>query len=242
MAEPVLNVEQLVVAFQGARAVDSIDLAVPAGSVYALLGGNGAGKTTTLNCLLGFVRPTSGRVAVGGIPLAEDPAGARRLLAYLPENVALYPYMSGEENLRYFCEIAGLRLDRQRLGQHLLNAGLARSAHTTRLGQYSKGMRQKVGLAIAYARRARAMLLDEPTSGLDPGAAHELSQRLRHAADEGMAILMATHDIFNARQVADRIGIMQRGRLVAEFDASSVTHDELERTYLAHAGAAREHA
>lgn len=84
------------------------------------------------------------------------------------------------------------------------------------------------------------MLLDEPTSGLDPGAANELSQRLRCAADEGMAILMATHDLFNARQLADRIGIMQRGRLVAEFDARSVTHEELERSYLAHAHAARE--
>lgn len=240
MADPVLNVEQLVVEFQGTRTVDAIDLTVPAGTVYALLGGNGAGKTTTLNCLLGFVRPTSGRVSVGGIPLAEDPSGARRLLAYLPENVALYPYMTGEENLRYFCEISDLKMDRACLRQHLTEAGLAPTAHSVKLGKYSKGMRQKVGLAIAHARRAQAMLLDEPTSGLDPGAANELSQRLRQAANGGMAILMATHDLFNARQVADRIGIMQRGRLVAEFDASSVTHEKLEHTYLTHAGTALE--
>ncbi|MDD2989041.1 MAG: ABC transporter ATP-binding protein [Zoogloea sp.] len=240
MADPVLNVEQLVVEFQGSRAVDAIDLKVSAGTVYALLGGNGAGKTTTLNCLLGFVRPTSGRVSVGGIALSETPSAARRLLAYLPENVALYPYMTGEENLRYFCEIADLKMDRARLRQHLTEAGLASAAHSVKLGKYSKGMRQKVGLAIAHARRAQAMLLDEPTSGLDPGAANELSRRLRQSANSGMAILMATHDLFNARQVADRIGIMQRGRLVAEFDASSVTHEELEHTYLTHAGTARE--
>lgn len=240
MTDPMLKVAQLVVEFQGARVVDSINLAVAPGVVYALLGGNGAGKTTTLNCLLGFVEPTSGTLTVGGIPLQEHPVAARRLMAYLPENVALYPYMSGEENLRYFCEIADLQVDGRGHGQYLVNAGLAPSAHKIKVGKYSKGMRQKVGLAIAYARQAKAMLLDEPTSGLDPGAANELSQRLRCAADEGMAILMATHDLFHARQLADRIGIMQRGRLVAEFDARSVTHEELERSYLAHAHAARE--
>ena len=102
---------------------------------------------------------------------------------------------------------------------------------------YSKGMRQKVGLAIAQARQASAMLLDEPTSGLDPAAAHEFTQSLLLAKRAGMGVLMATHDLFNALQAADRIGILKEGRLVAEFDARDVDQGELERIYLQHARA-----
>lgn len=114
-------------------------------------------------------------------------------------------------------------------------SGLPAQAHSQRVAAYSKGMRQKVGLAIAKARQARAMLLDEPTSGLDPSAANEFARGVLDARDAGMAVLMATHDLFNALQVADRIGILREGRLVAEFDARGVAHDELERIYLEHA-------
>ncbi|WP_340120715.1 ATP-binding cassette domain-containing protein [Methylobacter svalbardensis] len=117
----------------------------------------------------------------------------------------------------------------------LANTGLQTDAHDRRVSTYSKGMRQKVGLAIASAKQAKVMLLDEPTSGLDPSAANDFAQRIRAAADLGMAVLMATHDLFNAKQVADRIGIMKAGRLVEEFDAHTVAHDELEHKYLAHA-------
>ena len=102
------------------------------------------------------------------------------------------------------------------------------------MATYSKGMRQKVGLAIAHAKAARAMLLDEPTSGLDPGAANDFAERVRAAADGGMAGLLATRDLLNAREGAARIGILREGRLVAEFDARTVSHAELERAYLAH--------
>lgn len=235
MSPFILQARQLVVLRDGRRTIDALDLSVPAGTVYALLGGNGAGKTTTLNAFLGFVKPATGEVSVDGVDVQEDPQAARDRLAYLPENVALYPYLSGVENLQYFCTLARIRVDASQAQDLLRSAGLQAAAYPQRASTYSKGMRQKVGLAIAHAKRAKAMLLDEPTSGLDPSAANDFAARVRAARDQGMAVLMATHDLFNAKQVADRIGIMREGRLVEEFAAHTVGHDALERIYLAHA-------
>ena len=241
-AAPLLEARGLVIRRGTRVTLDTLDLRVCAGSVYALLGGNGAGKTTTLNALLGFVPAAAGQALVDGIDATLDPQAARARLTYLPENVALYSYLTGIENLQYFCALSGLRITSGEAGALLESAGLASEAHARRVGGYSKGMRQKVGLAIAKARRARAMLLDEPTSGLDPAAANEFARSVLAARDAGMAILMATHDLFNALQVADRIGILREGRLVAELDARDVAHEELERIYLRHARAAEETA
>lgn len=230
---PVIQILKLVVERGQQRVIHELDLSIPAGTVYALLGGNGAGKTTTLNTLLGFIKPVSGTVTINGI-CAQSQGVQRPSLAYLPENVALYPYMSGVENLRYFCMLAGISLSRHDASMLLQEMGLDAHFHAKQVKTYSKGMRQKVGLAIAHARHASAMLLDEPTSGLDPGAANDFAQRIRAASEAGMAILMATHDLFNAKQVADRIGIMKEGRLVEEFEAHTIAHDELEHKYLAH--------
>lgn len=232
----IIQIRQLVVNYSGRAVVDRLDLSIKSGCVYALLGGNGAGKTTTINALLRFVEPASGSILIDNIPLEADPDAVRQL-AYLPENVALYPYMSGVENLCYFCALAGTSLAKDNARALLEGAGLPAHAHDMRVSAYSKGMRQKVGLAIAYARKAKAMLLDEPTSGLDPGAANDFAHRIRAAGNAGIAVLMATHDLFNAKQVADRIGIMKEGRIVAEIDAHRVGHQELEDLYLAHARA-----
>ncbi|CAM4040408.1 ABC transporter ATP-binding protein [Bordetella tumulicola] len=230
-----LQTHDLTVNFGAKRAIDRLCLTVPAGCIYALLGGNGAGKTTTLSVFLGFVRPAAGEIYVGGRRVDQQPEAARDRVSYLPENVALYPYLTGLENLRYFCALAGLRLSANEAAARLAQAGLQLDAHGVRVQRYSKGMRQKVGLAIAYAKGAVAMLLDEPTSGLDPAATNDFSTQLQRAARDGLGILMATHDLFNALQVADRIGIMRAGRLLEEFDAHRVSHAELEATYLAHA-------
>ncbi len=232
---PVLEARGLTVRRGGRVTLDALDLAVPAGCIYALLGGNGAGKTTTLDALLGFVPAAGGAALVDGIDASRQPRQARARLAYLPENVALYPHLSGEENLRYFCTLSGLTVAPAAARAALAAAGLPAAACGRRVSGYSKGMRQKVGLAIARARRARAMLLDEPTSGLDPAAAHDFAQGLLQARADGMAILMTTHDLFNALQVADRVGILREGRRVAEFDARAMDHGALERIYLAHA-------
>lgn len=231
----VLEAKNLIVNYKQHCAIDSLNLRVPKGCVYALLGGNGAGKTTTISTFLTFNSPTSGAVLIEGESPHANPDLVRAKIAYLPENVALYEMMSGVENLTFFCTLAGITITREQAQQLLSESGLQDDAHCKRVSMYSKGMRQKVGLAIASAKHAKAMLLDEPTSGLDPSAANDFAQRIRTAADNGMAVLMATHDLFNAKQVADRIGIMKSGRLVEEFDAHTVQHDELEQKYLAHA-------
>ena len=213
-------------------ALDDLTLDVAAGELCCLLGPNGAGKSTTINCLLGFLTPTSGEARIGGIRVDQNPAAARAQLAYIPENVMLYPYFTGLENLAFFSELAGQRYTKAELESLLARTGLAADDIGRRVSAYSKGMRQKVGIAIALAKRATALLLDEPTSGLDPKASNEFSALLRQLRGEGTAILMATHDLFRVREVATSVGIMQRGRLVHHFPASERSSQELEALYL----------
>ena len=220
--------------FGAHRALDGMDLQVPGGEVYALLGANGAGKTTTIHLLLGFLRPDEGQVRVDGIDPAAEPQRARTVTAYIPEQVALYPNLSGLENLAYFAALAGHRLADAEGRTLLQRAGLAPEEADRRLGAYSKGMRQKVGIAIALAKQAKVLVLDEPMSGLDPQAAGEFCALVRQVAKGGSAVLMATHDIFRARQVADRIGILRAGTKRAEVKAADLDAHELQALYLKH--------
>ena len=200
--------------------LQGLDLAVHAGEIYALLGANGAGKTTTLSLFLGFVRPRSGQVRVQGADPAAEPALARSRLAYIPENVALYEQLSARENVAYLLELAGQPAGAAVIGQALSAAGLDAAAHDRRVAGFSKGMRQKVAIALALARKVPALLLDEPTSGLDPQATAEFSRLLIQLRGQGVAILMVTHDLLGAADVADRIGFIAGGRLVEEVAAS----------------------
>jgi ABC-2 type transport system ATP-binding protein len=228
-----IELNDVVKQYGGLRAVNQLSLQVSPGEVYALLGPNGAGKTTTIRMLLGFVAADAGNVRAGGFSLPAQAADARRTLAYIPEQVNLYGKLSGIENLNYFSQLAGKRHGRRELEAMLAQAGLQSAAATQRVEKYSKGMRQKVGIAIALAKDAKILLLDEPTSGLDPAAANEFTARIREVAARGISVLMATHDIFRAHQVAQRIGVLARGRLVAERHAADVTLQALESEYLA---------
>jgi ABC-2 type transport system ATP-binding protein len=215
------------------QALNRLDLDIAPGEIFCMLGANGAGKTTTIKLLLGFLVPTSGRAIVGGIDVQADPAAARRNVLYLPEQVALYGELSGVENLAYFAGLAGVpERTPARLHGWLEQAGMPAAAMARRASGYSKGMRQKVAIALSIARQARALLLDEPTSGLDPQASAEFHQLLLRQRDAGAAVLMATHDLFRAREVATTIGLMRDGRLLRTFAASDVTARELEQLYL----------
>jgi ABC-2 type transport system ATP-binding protein len=218
-----------------AWALQSLELEVAPGEIQCLLGANGAGKTTTINLFLGFLEPSQGAAFVNCAEVARDPRAARAQLGYVPEQVSLYPTLTGLENLAYFTRLAGRSgSDVARLRQLLERVDLAAGAADLRVEHYSKGMRQKVGLAIALAKDARALLLDEPLSGLDPKAANEFCALLLKLAAGGAAVLMATHDLFRAREVATRIGIMKRGRLLDNFTAAELSHAQLERLYLDH--------
>lgn len=218
--------------FKGLQAVNQLSLTVAEGEIYGLLGSNGAGKSTTLNMLLGFLKPDYGKTLVNGIDSSSDADEARKQIGYIPENVNLYPYLTGIENLDYFCKLAGKKYSKSELSDFLTVCGLQAEAHNKRTETYSKGMRQKVGIGIAYAKKAKVYLLDEPASGLDPLASNELSVLLKKLAAEGAAILMASHDIFRVRETCNRIGILKHGVLIKEMQTSDVTANELEKIYL----------
>jgi ABC-2 type transport system ATP-binding protein len=231
----VLRAEALSKRFGNDLALDSLNLSVANGEIVCMLGANGAGKTTTINLFLGFLEPSAGRVLVDGLDVPANKTAARRQLGYVPEQVALYPSLSGLENLEYFMRLGGgVATNEQHLRGLLDKVGLDQAAATRRVQDYSKGMRQKVGLAIALGKNAQALLLDEPLSGLDPKAANEFCSLLRVLASEGKAVLMATHDLFRAREISDKIVIMKGGRMVDALQTSSLDNASLEKIYLQH--------
>lgn len=232
--DPVFVAERVVKRFGAQVALDGLDLSVGRGEVVCLLGANGAGKTTTIHLFLGFLAPTEGTVTVDGIDPALDPMAARRRVAYVPEQVSLFPLLTGIENLDYLVRLSGARPARADLLRWFAQAGLDAGAADRRVAHYSKGMRQKVGIAVALAKGARGLVLDEPLSGLDPQAANDFTTRLKALRDGGAAVLMATHDLFRARDLAQRVVILKRGRAVQTIETAGLGHAELESVYLAH--------
>ena len=230
-----LEARTLSMRFGNTLALDGVSLLVESGEIYCLLGANGAGKTTLVNVFLNFIKPSGGQALVDGMDVTQEPLLTKQRLAYIPEQVMLYGPLSGLENLRYFAALATGRVSaRQELLALLASAGLDSNVAERRVSTYSNGMRQKVGIAIALAKNARALLLDEPTSGLDPKAAAEFSQLLRDARDRGVAILTTTHDLFHAKQTGSRIGIMREGKLVTQMPSRELSHADLEALYLEH--------
>lgn len=215
-------------------ALKSLNLQLSPGEVFCLLGQNGAGKSTTINLFLGFIAPTAGAAYLGGLEVARHPLEIKKLLAYIPENVLLYPHLTGLENLALLSSLAGFKYRESELRDYLAQAGLPPEAAQRRVGTYSKGMRQKVGIASAVAKRAQVLLLDEPTSGLDPKASNEFSTLLQQLSTQGTAVFMATHDIFRAKEVGTRVGIMREGELVDVRPTATLDARELEQLYLTH--------
>tara|TARA_Y100001980_G_C14507186_1_gene282721 strand:- start:136 stop:846 length:711 start_codon:yes stop_codon:yes gene_type:complete len=228
----IISVKNISKNFNDNLAVDRLSLEINKSEIYGLLGHNGAGKSTTINILLGFLQPDSGTAIINGIDISKNHNLARKSIGYISENVSLYPYLSGAENLDYFCKLSGKSFSQSRLKDLLNECGLENEVHQNRTETYSKGMRQKVGIAIALAKEAKVYLLDEPASGLDPLASNELSSLLKKLASQGAAILMASHDIFRVRETCDRIGIIKTGELVKEMNTSDVSTNELENIYI----------
>jgi ABC-2 type transport system ATP-binding protein len=227
-----IAVNQLVKCFEERLAVDAVSFRVSPGELFALLGPNGAGKTTTLNCLLGFLAPDGGNTEIAGIDVAARTHEARKHLAYIPEQVGLYGNFTALENIEYFGALSGKAHSQADLRAFLADAGIDSPNQDRRVATFSKGMRQKVAIAITLAKNAEALLLDEPTSGLDPSAAYEFSRLLHTLRERGVAIVMATHDLFRAREDATHIGIMRHGRLARTLSASEIGHADLQALYL----------
>ena len=228
----IISIKNITKRFGRFEAVKDLSIQIKEGEIYGLLGSNGAGKSTTINILLGFLEPDKGEAFIDGINVTANVDSARKKIGYISENVNLYPYLTGIENLNYFCKIAGEDYNDEALSKILNDCGLDSDAINKKVGSYSKGMRQKVGIAIAFAKKAKVLLLDEPASGLDPLASTELSITLKSLAKKGAAVLMASHDIFRVRETCDRIGILKNGTLIDQMDTSKVTTNELEKIYI----------
>ena len=227
-----ISLKNITKSFGGFEAVKNLSIEITEGEIYGLLGSNGAGKSTTINILLGFLEPDEGEAFIDDIDVTANEDSARKKIGYISENVNLYDYLTGIENLNYFCKIAGEDYNDEALSKILNDCGLDSNVINKKVGSYSKGMRQKVGIAIAFAKKAKVLLLDEPASGLDPLASTELSSTLKSLAKKGTAVLMASHDIFRVRETCDRIGILKNGSLIDQMDTSKVTTNELEKIYI----------
>ncbi len=215
------------------KAVQGLSLTIEPGEIFCMLGANGAGKTTTLMVSLGFTEPTTGSVKICGIDVAKDPLEAKKHVAYVSENVMLYGNFTARQNLDFFTKLGGVKdATDQAYEQVLARVGLQQDAFNRRVKGFSKGMRQKLGIAIAIMKDAEVILLDEPTSGLDPRSGAEFLHLLAALRAEGKAIWMTTHDIFRAKEIADRVGIMVAGRLVQVLTREELQQQDLEALYV----------
>jgi len=223
MHQPLLSQPQLALDIRGLAkrferpAVDGLDLAVREGEFYALLGPNGAGKTTTLRMIAGLIRPDAGSIQVAGIDALAEPVAAKTIIAWISDEPMIYDKLTPEEYLEF---VAGLwsvepELARSRAAELLHWLGLAAHARE-RCEAFSKGMRQKVALAGALIHAPRLIILDEPLTGLDAGSARQVKSVLRERTRAGATVIMTTHILEVAERMADRIGVIARGRLIAE--------------------------
>jgi ABC-2 type transport system ATP-binding protein len=207
----------------GIKAVDGVDLAVAEGEIYGFLGPNGAGKTTTVRMLTTLLRPTGGRATVAGLDVVEDPGGVRRKIGVALQEAALDPLMTGRELIHLQATLHALPPERGReLGDSLLaRVGLTQAADR-RVGTYSGGMRRRLDLASALVHSPQVLFLDEPTTGLDPVSRKAIWEEVRELNDEGTTVFLTTHYLEEADRLADRVGIISGGRLVAEGTPSAL--------------------
>lgn len=217
----------------GVLALDHLNLEVSEGEIFCLLGANGAGKTTTINLLLNFIEPTEGTAEVNGVDVTSYPLDAKKHMSFVSENVMLYPNFSARQNLDYFARLGGKRhLVKDDYYNILRRVGLEESAFEKKLKSFSKGMRQKTGIAIAIVKDSPVIILDEPTSGLDPKAADEFVHLLEELGEEGKCIFMSTHDIFRSKDMATTVGIMKTGKLITTLTQKELLKEDLEKLYL----------
>jgi ABC-2 type transport system ATP-binding protein len=214
----------------GVRALDSLDLVVPDGHLCCLMGPNGAGKSTTINLFLDYIEPTAGVALVDGINAHSDPLESRRRVAYIPEQVSLYGTLSARQNIAFFAGLTGQRgVDYVAC---LRPVGLEEAVLSRRVETFSKGMRQRLALAIALLKGSRNLLLDEPTSGLDPQGASIFVDLLSRLREEGYAILVSSHDLYRITEISDTVAIMTNGRLCESLRGAEIHKGTVNHTIL----------
>ena len=233
MADFVLRADGLVKRFGDRTAVDHVGFTITAGETYGLLGPNGAGKTTTINMVCGILQPDAGSVLVAGQPIRVDSTAAKATIGFVPQEIALYPDLSGRENLRFFGRLEGLtgRALEQRVDAVLEVVGLAERADD-RVQDYSGGMQRRCNIAAGLLHQPALLVLDEPTAGVDPQSRNQILESIEALGAEGMAVLYTTHYMEEAERLCDRIGIMDEGRLIAEGTRRELVRSIAEASHL----------
>ena len=211
----VIAADGLTKRYANASAVDGISFDIKKGEVFGLLGPNGAGKTTTILMMLGLTEISSGQIRVLGFDPARQPLQVKRRVGYLPDSVGFYDQLSAVENLSYTAKLMGLSLKerRFRIEQALTRVRLDDVAHK-RVATFSRGMRQRLGLAEIIVKKAEIAILDEPTSGLDPQATLEFLELIRELKAEGITVLLSSHLLDQVQRICDRVALFQSGRIV----------------------------
>ena len=217
----------------GLLALDHFNITVEPGEIFCMFGANGAGKTTAINLILGFIPPTEGTAFVEGVDVVKEPLRSKDHISYVSENVMLYGNFSAYQNLDYFSRLAGKRnLKKTDYADVMRRVGLQENAFDMRIKNYSKGMRQKLGIAVAILKDAPNLILDEPTSGLDPKSGQEFLELLLELKDKGKSIFISSHDIFRAKYIADRVGFMLQGKLVMMKTSDELQGEDLNKLYV----------
>ncbi len=217
MGDLVVETRGLTKRYEEVVAVDHLDLRVHEGEVFGLLGPNGSGKTTTILMLLGLTEPTEGTVRVLGFDPVRQPLSVKARVGYLPDQVGFYDELTARENLIYIAKLNGLRRSEayRRIDEALERMGLSEVADR-RVATFSRGMRQRLGVAEILIKQPRLIILDEPTQGLDPEAALGFLDIIRDLSAEGISVLLASHLLYQVQAVCDRVGLFHRGRMVLE--------------------------
>jgi len=217
----------------GLLALDHLNLRVEPGEIFCMFGANGAGKTTAINLILGFIPPTEGTAFVEGVDVVKEPLKSKEHISFVSENVMLYGNFSAYQNLDYFSRLAGKRnLKKTDYADVMSRVGLQKKAFDMRVKNFSKGMRQKLGIAFAILKDAPNLILDEPTSGLDPKSGKEFLDLLLELKAREKSIFISSHDIFRAKFIADRVGFMLQGKLVMMKTSEDLQGEDLNKLYL----------
>jgi ABC-2 type transport system ATP-binding protein len=221
--------------YNGVVAVDNLDLTVRQGEVFGLLGPNGAGKTTTILMLLGLTEPSAGSVRVLGFDPARQPLSVKARVGYLPDQVGFYDGLTARENLVYIARLNGLRREEahRRIDAALAQMGLSEVADR-RVATFSRGMRQRLGVAEVLLKQPQLIITDEPTLGLDPEAAREFLELIRSLKASGITILLSSHLLHQVQAICDRVGLFHRGRMVLEGSVGELAQRVLGGAYRIH--------
>jgi ABC-2 type transport system ATP-binding protein len=235
-----LSIHGLSKTYRGAAApaVDSLSLEVAAGEIFGFLGPNGAGKTTTIKAIVGLLRPDSGRIVVDGIDAWADPIAAKRRIGFVPDTPDVYDRLTGREYLAFVADVFEVpQAEREQRANELLEMFALKDAIGDLTQSYSHGMRQKLAVTAALIHRPRLFILDEPMTGLDPRSSHLFKEMMRNHCGQGGSVFFSTHILDVAERLCDRIGIINRGRLVAvgtmdELRQQATGESTLERIFL----------